>query len=69
LPQDIQNIIIESNTILDDVRPDLVVFVRNPAETEWKSSARQVFEKADCVVDGHATPDLLHRVGALLAGG
>jgi hypothetical protein len=45
------NLIVESNTILDEITPDLFVFVTDSAATEWKPSARRTFHLADVVVD------------------
>ncbi len=42
--------IIESNTVLHFVRPDLVLFVADPAVEDWKKSAAELWDRADAVV-------------------
>jgi molybdopterin-guanine dinucleotide biosynthesis protein len=54
------NVIVESNTAAERFKPDLFVFVEGGGE--WKPSATRVAHKADLVVRGHATPELLNRV-------
>jgi hypothetical protein len=50
------NLIVESNAVLDNLTPDIFVFVVDPANPEWKDSARRVFPRADFVVE-RALPD------------
>jgi hypothetical protein len=57
------NLIVESNAVLAQLEPDLVVFVRADHE-EWKQSAHKAAERADYTVRGHATPELLEAVRA-----
>lgn len=54
------NTIIESNSILDKIEPDLFVFVDGGGE--WKPSAQHHASKADCVLRGHVSPELLERI-------
>lgn len=58
------NVILESNSVLDVVTPDLFVFVDGGGD--WKRSAERHARKANYVVSGHATPELLTRVRAAL---
>jgi hypothetical protein len=58
------NIIIESNGILDTITPDLFVFVEG--DTEWKPSALKHAGKADIVVRGHVSPELIGRIQMML---
>lgn len=51
------NVIVESNSVLDAITPDLFVFVAG--EGDWKASAERHAAKADFLVRGHATPELL----------
>lgn len=59
------NIIIESNAILDAMKPDVFVFVEGVGE--WKPSAVKHAGKADFVVRGHATPELIGHIRDFLA--
>jgi hypothetical protein len=63
-----RNLIIESNAVMEALRPDLFVFVADAATTEWKDSARRVFALADIVVDGGITEDVLRRIRDKLRG-
>ena len=54
------NLIVESNSILDLLTPDLFVFVDGGGE--WKPSAVRHAEKAHYTVPGHATPELIERI-------
>ena len=58
------NTLIESNSILDLIEPDLLVFVDGGGE--WKCSASRAAGKAQYVVNGHATPELIERVQELI---
>jgi molybdopterin-guanine dinucleotide biosynthesis protein len=63
-----QNLIVESNSVLAHVHPDLVVFVRSEdPNAEWKPSARALQMAADISVTARATADLVVRVRELLA--
>jgi molybdopterin-guanine dinucleotide biosynthesis protein len=54
------NIIVESNSVLDVITPDLFVFVAG--EGDWKASAERHAAKADYIVHGHATTELLDQI-------
>ncbi len=58
------NTLIESNSILDLIDPDLFVFVDGGGE--WKCSASRVAGKAQYVVRGHATSELIERVRSFI---
>lgn len=45
-----RNVIIESNSILKFLRPDLYLPVLNPATADFKSSAREFLDRADAVI-------------------
>jgi hypothetical protein len=45
-----ENVIIESNSILKFVRPDLYLTVLNPAQSDFKNSAREFLDRADAVI-------------------
>ncbi len=45
-----ENVIIESNSILQLINPDLYITVLDPATEDFKSSARRHLERADAVV-------------------
>jgi hypothetical protein len=61
------NTLIESNSILDLIDPDLFVFVDSGGE--WKCSASRVAGKAQCVVRGHATSELIEQVRTFIGIG
>ena len=44
------NVIIESNSVLKFVRPDLYLTVLDPATADFKNSAREFLDRADAVV-------------------
>ena len=44
------NVIIESNSVLKFLRPDLYVTVLNPATGDFKNSAREFLDRADAVI-------------------
>jgi hypothetical protein len=50
------NAIIESNSVLRFLRPDLYLTVLDPATADFKSSAQQFLDRADAVLL-HASPD------------
>ena len=45
-----RNVIIESNSILKFLRPDLYITVLDPARADFKSSAREFLDRADAVI-------------------
>lgn len=55
-----RNVIVESNAVMDAITPDLFVFVNGGGE--WKPSAQRHAAKAQYVVDGHATPELIAHI-------
>ncbi|MGA9528051.1 MAG: hypothetical protein WBS24_08050 [Terriglobales bacterium] len=54
-----ENAIIESNSILQFVKPDLYLTVLDPGISDFKLSAREVLDRADAI--------LIHKSGATLA--
>jgi hypothetical protein len=44
------NVIVESNSVLKFVRPDLYLTVLDPATTDFKNSAREFLDRADGVI-------------------
>jgi hypothetical protein len=48
--QGAKNVIIESNSILKFVRPDLYLTVLDPATPDFKNSAREFLDRADAVI-------------------
>ena len=47
---DAANVIIESNSVLNFLRPDLYLMVLDPANADFKDSAREFFDRADAVI-------------------
>jgi hypothetical protein len=47
---DAGNVIIESNSVLKFVRPDLYLTVLDPATADFKDSAREFLDRADAVI-------------------
>jgi hypothetical protein len=45
-----RNLIIESNSVLKFVRPDLYLTVLDPATADFKTSAREFLDRADAVI-------------------
>jgi hypothetical protein len=45
-----QNVIIESNSILKFLRPDLYLAVLDPSTADFKNSAREFLDRADAVI-------------------
>ena len=45
-----ENVIIESNSILKFVRPDLYLTVLDPSNSDFKNSAREFLDRADAVI-------------------
>lgn len=61
LPAD-RNIIVESNSALEALQPDYVVFVASPDKAaEWKPSATAVANRANLTVTGRPTPEQLEQ--------
>jgi hypothetical protein len=58
------NVIIESNSVLDVITPDLFIFVAG--DGDWKASAERHAAKAHYIVHGHATPELIDDIKARL---
>lgn len=52
-----ENVIIESNSILKFLRPDLYLTVLDPAKSDFKNSAREFLDRADAVILHHAAGD------------
>jgi hypothetical protein len=50
------NVIVESNSVLKFLRPDLYVTVLDPAIADFKNSAREFLDRASAVIL-HETPD------------
>src|SRR5256712_818477 len=50
-----ENAIIESNSILKFVRPDLYLTVLDPATEDFKASAQEFLDRADAVILHHAS--------------
>jgi hypothetical protein len=46
----VENAIIESNSILEFVEPDLYITVLNPATEDFKASAKHYLDRADAIV-------------------
>jgi molybdopterin-guanine dinucleotide biosynthesis protein len=51
-----RNVIIESNSVLKFLRPDLYLTVLDPATADFKNSAREFLDRASAVIL-HETPD------------
>jgi hypothetical protein len=45
-----ENIIVESNSVMKFLRPDLYVTVLDPATADFKNSAREFLDRADAVI-------------------
>jgi hypothetical protein len=45
-----RNVIIESNSVVRFLRPDLYVTILNPANADFKTSAREFLDRADAVI-------------------
>ncbi len=48
--EDARNVIIESNSVLKFLRPDLYLTVLDPATADFKNSAREFLDRADAVI-------------------
>ncbi len=64
-----RNMIIESNSVLDQVEPDLVVFVADPPTADYKTSARPLESRADYVIvsRGGTPADLIAAIRSRLS--
>src|SRR5215467_15379798 len=53
-----RNVIIESNSVLKFLRPDLYLTVLDPATADFKASAREFLDRADAVIlhEGNGNP-------------
>lgn len=45
-----RNVILESNSVLKFIRPDLYITVLDPAKVDFKTSAREFLDRADAVI-------------------
>jgi hypothetical protein len=45
-----RNVIVESNSVLKFIRPDLYVTVMDPATEDFKQSAQEFMDRADAVI-------------------
>jgi hypothetical protein len=45
-----ENVIVESNSILKFIRPDIYLMVLDPAVEDFKKSAQEVMDRADAVI-------------------
>jgi len=45
-----ENAILESNSVLEFLKPDLYLVVVDPSVSDWKDSARRFFSRADAVL-------------------
>lgn len=52
--QGARNVIIESNSVLKFLRPDLYLTVLDPATADFKNSAREFLDRANAVILHHA---------------
>jgi hypothetical protein len=51
------NVIIESNSVLKFLRPDLYITVLDPATADFKNSAREFLDRADAVIIHQSTDE------------
>ena len=53
-----RNVILESNSVMKFLRPDLYLSVLNPETADFKNSAREFLDRADAVVlhESHGSP-------------
>jgi hypothetical protein len=49
-----ENVIIESNSVLRFLRPDLYLSVLDLQTADFKDSAREFLDRADCIIQHHA---------------
>ncbi len=52
-----RNVIIESNSVLKFLRPDLYLTVLDPATADFKNSAREFLDRANAVIIHRSTHD------------
>lgn len=45
-----RNVMLESNSVVDWIRPDVYLFVADGARQDWKASARRLVARADAIV-------------------
>jgi hypothetical protein len=50
-----RNVIIESNSVLKFLRPDLYLTILNPATADFKKSAQEFLDRADAVILHHSS--------------
>lgn len=62
------NAILESSRVVDFIRPDLFLFVRNESAPEFKEEARAYEPRANAIVTV-CTPEIVERVRALTLRG
>jgi len=55
---DTENVIIESNSILRFLRPDIFISVLDPSVADFKPSALRYLDRADAVVMPETTPEI-----------
>ena len=60
------NLIVESNAVVKELKPDLFVFVTDSTSAEWKASAVEVVSAADVVVERQLGPETLCRILGIL---
>lgn len=51
------NVIVESNSVLKFLRPDLYITVLDPATADFKNSAREFLDRADAVIIHRSTDE------------
>jgi hypothetical protein len=61
------NLIVESISVLEQIDPDLFIFVANSSSPEWKESARRWLWRADAVIEGKVPVEVLDRIRRLLS--
>jgi hypothetical protein len=63
-----QHVIVESNSILEFVRPDVYLTVIDPTAADCKGSAQRYLERADAVLLAGGASERAEGIGSLLAG-
>lgn len=61
------NLIIESNRIITQLNPDLMVFIRSNGGQDRKESALAAEQRADFVITGEITPEVIAAVRSRLS--
>lgn len=62
------NLIIESNSILGTaLQPDVIIFLRDPSNPDWKATATAAAGRADFTVDKVITREVLSAIRTRLA--